>query len=320
MLHSRLLIYLDEVVRAGSIRKAAARLNVASSSINRRIIALEEEIGVPIFERLSRGLRLTGAGELLIAHIRQTLRDYELLQSRLVDLQGRRRGLVRISTMGGLANSLLPSLVGWMREHHPFIKLRIKAASLQDIVAEVGSGEADLGFAFQLPADAKLRVVARTSLRIGAVTAPAHPLAGRGSVYLGDCLGYPLILADHTLTIGALMADAFERAAIRVDLAVESNSIELMKQAVTDGQSITFLNEVDVEVERCAGRLTFLPLLDEQMPRQELKLVERARGTLDPSQSLVAEEIRKIIQAIDEGDWPLARAPLGLDMPPERPI
>ncbi len=304
MLHSRLLVYLDEVVRAGSIRKAAVRLNVASSSINRRIIALEEEIGAPIFERLPRGLRLTGAGELLIAHVRQTLRDHEVLQSRLVDLRGRRRGLVRIATMGGLANSLLPGLVGWMRQRHPFVKLSIKAVSVEDVLADVGSGRADLGFAFQLPGDAKLRVVARTSLRIGAVTAPDHPLSGRGSVYLGDCLGYPLILADRSLTIGALVADAFERASIRVDLAVESNSIELMKQTVAQGQAITFLNEVDVEPERRAGRLSFLPLLDDQMPRQELKLVERARGALDPSQSLVAEEIGRIIQALDDGGWP----------------
>ncbi|MDR3437304.1 LysR family transcriptional regulator [Telmatospirillum sp.] len=304
MLHSRLLIYLDEVVRAGSIRKAAERLNVASSSINRQIIALEEQIGAPIFERLPRRLRLTTAGELLIAHVRLTLRDYDRLQSRLVDLQGRRRGLVRIATMAGLANSLLPGLVGWMRRHHPFIKLSIKASSLQGMVGDVASGEADLGFGFQLPPDTRFRVVARTGIRVGAVVAPAHPLAGRGSVYLGDCLGYPLILPDRSLTLGTLVADAFERAAIAIDMAVESNSIELMKQTVADGESVTFLNQIDVEVERRAGRLCFLPLQDDHVPRQELKLVERARGTLDPSQSLVSEELRKLVQSIDNGEWP----------------
>ena len=54
MLHSRLLRYLDEAARLGSIRKAASRLNVASSAINRQILALEEELGVPIFERMPR--------------------------------------------------------------------------------------------------------------------------------------------------------------------------------------------------------------------------------------------------------------------------
>src|SRR6266545_2553221 len=76
MLHSRLLKYLDEVARLGSIRKAAARLNVAASAINRQILALESELGVPIFERMPRRLRLTATGELLIAHVRETLKTH----------------------------------------------------------------------------------------------------------------------------------------------------------------------------------------------------------------------------------------------------
>ena len=62
MLHSRLLKYLDEVARVGSIRKAAARLNVASSAVNRQLRALEHELGAPIFERMRRRVRVTAAG------------------------------------------------------------------------------------------------------------------------------------------------------------------------------------------------------------------------------------------------------------------
>ncbi len=61
MLHSRVLRYLDEVARVGSIRGAAERLNVASSAINKHVLLLEEAIGEPLFERLPRGLRLTAA-------------------------------------------------------------------------------------------------------------------------------------------------------------------------------------------------------------------------------------------------------------------
>ncbi len=50
MLHARMLSYLDEVARCGSIRKAAANLSVASTAINRQIIALEQELGEPLFE------------------------------------------------------------------------------------------------------------------------------------------------------------------------------------------------------------------------------------------------------------------------------
>ena len=74
MLHSRKLQYIDEIARCGSIRKAAQRLNVASSAVNRQILALEEEFGAPLFERLPRGLRLTAAGEMCVEHIREVLK------------------------------------------------------------------------------------------------------------------------------------------------------------------------------------------------------------------------------------------------------
>ncbi|MCS6758153.1 MAG: LysR family transcriptional regulator [Candidatus Devosia euplotis] len=77
MLHSRMLRYLDEVVRSSSIRWAADKLNVSSSSINRQIIELYAQLGAPLFYRLPRRMRPTAAGEILIAHIRQTLREHE---------------------------------------------------------------------------------------------------------------------------------------------------------------------------------------------------------------------------------------------------
>ncbi len=88
MLHSRLLKYLDEVARLGSIRKASVRLNVASSAINRQILALENELGTPIFERMPRRLRLTATGEVLIAHVRETLKGHQRVEAHIEALEG----------------------------------------------------------------------------------------------------------------------------------------------------------------------------------------------------------------------------------------
>src|SRR6478752_1939386 len=94
MLHTKKLQYIDEIARSGSILKAASRLNVASSAINRHILALEEEIGAPLFERLPRGLRLTAAGELCIEHIREVLKNYERLEGRIRGLKMPQAGKV----------------------------------------------------------------------------------------------------------------------------------------------------------------------------------------------------------------------------------
>jgi DNA-binding transcriptional LysR family regulator len=74
-MHAVILRYLDQVARVGSIRRAAEKLNVASSAVNRQILKLEAEIGVPIFERRGNGVRLTPAGEQLMRHTRNTLAE-----------------------------------------------------------------------------------------------------------------------------------------------------------------------------------------------------------------------------------------------------
>ena len=126
MLHSRKLQYINEIVRCGSIRKAAARLNVASSAVNRQILALEEELGAPIFERLPRGLRLTAAGELCVEHIRDVLKNYEKLESRIRGLKMPQAGKVTLVTTVGLAAGPLPQILARFLESHPRVRIQLR--------------------------------------------------------------------------------------------------------------------------------------------------------------------------------------------------
>ena len=90
MRHLRFLRYIDEVARAGSIRKAAEQLHVTASAVNRRIMDIEEELGAPLFERRARGVRLTAAGELFLRYIREQAGDVARVQSQIEDLKGLR--------------------------------------------------------------------------------------------------------------------------------------------------------------------------------------------------------------------------------------
>src|SRR5260221_10737153 len=108
MLHSRLLTYVDEVARTGSIRKAASHLNVAASAISRQILALETQLGTPIFQRLPKKLILTAAGEVLIGHVRQTLKELTRAQAKIEELKGLRRGGGKGAEDSGHAATLGP--------------------------------------------------------------------------------------------------------------------------------------------------------------------------------------------------------------------
>ena len=76
-MHAKVIRYFVEVVRAGSIRKAAEQLHVVPTAVNRQILNLEEELGAPLFERIHNTLKLTPVGEIVLAHARGTLREFE---------------------------------------------------------------------------------------------------------------------------------------------------------------------------------------------------------------------------------------------------
>src|SRR6202165_35778 len=96
MKHLRIMRYVDEVARTGSIRKAADHLNVTASAVNRRIMDLEEELGAQLFERRPRGVRLTAAGEVLVHYLREQDGEVERMKSQIEDLKGLRRGTGRM--------------------------------------------------------------------------------------------------------------------------------------------------------------------------------------------------------------------------------
>lgn len=295
MLHNRLLHYLDEVARTGSMRKASARLNVASSAINRQILALEAELGTPLFLRLPRKLMLTTAGEIVIRHVRQTLKDMERVQRRIEELKGLRRGEITLAIMSGLAANMVPRLAADFRRNSPRVKLTMRLLpSGADIMAAVSAGEADLGLGFDFPRDPSLRVLASGVGRLGAVMAPDHPLAGHNQLRLSDCADYPLIVAEEGMAIRPYLNEAFSAIQLEMEPALETNSIEVMRHAAMLDQAITFLTPFDMEWEKRAGRLAYVPVHELRGRVQTLMLIGRDRG-VDALTSLMAEQIKAAI-------------------------
>lgn len=301
MLYGRLPRYLDEVARSGSIRKAANLLNVASSAVNRQILALENELGTPLFHRLPRKLVLTTAGEILIRHIRETLRNLDRVEIQIEELKGMRRGEVTIAIMSGLASNLLPVVIGDFRRINPRVKVGVQLLSTgAAILAAVSGGEADLGLGFDFPPMPTLRIVGSFDFRLGAVMAVRHELADRADLRLSDCLDYPLIIADETTAIRPHLDAAFAKISVKPDPALETNSIETMRHAAMLDQGITFLTPIDIETDRQNGKLVYVPIKGMGIRAQTLTIVSRERGA-NPTASALAELIRTAIAEVADG-------------------
>ncbi len=300
ILHSRLLRYLDEVARTGSIRKASDRLNIASSSINRQILALEAEIGSPIFERLHRRLQLTPAGEILIAHVRRTLKDMDRAETQIEELRGFRRGEVSVALVGGLASSFLSRIGANFRAQHPRVKLLFRRLDGDKTADAVINGECDLALSFWLPDDPNLRVISSTDCHFGAVVSADHPLAKRSAIRMSDCVGFPMVLPDSTMVVRQKLDSVFQRMGIKAAPMMESNSIEMIRGFVASGQGLSFLNQINVQDERLQGTIRFLPIID-RCPPVTLKIARRAAGQPQLIPGLLAEAIRAGLEELEPG-------------------
>lgn len=313
MLHSRLLRYIDEVARCGSIRAAGDKLHVAPSAINKHVLQLEEEIGEPLFERLPRGLRPTPAGEILLAHIRRTMLEYRQVEAEIRELQTLHTGEVIIATMTGLASGIVAAAAMKFNARHPQIGISIRVMSVRDILAAVGGGEADLGLGFNLAATPQIESVWETDGSLGAVFSPRHALAAQESIPLAFCGSYPLIFAERTMVIHGIVADAFAAAGIGVEPAFRTNSIETMKRLAAAGEGIAFLSRFDIAEEQQAGVLTYRQIRERAFNRNMLSLVRRERHGRGLASLLFADEVTSALGALggpgDLGTAGLQREP-----------
>lgn len=273
-MHARILTYIDEVARQGTIRAAAENLNVAASAISRQIKAVEDELGTPLFHRAPRSLTLTAAGEMMVLHIRQTLKDMTRTRALIEDLKGLRRGEVTVALMSGLAASLVPRVIMQFRAANPNVIVRLRLMTNDDeMIAAVASGEVDLAIGFDFSAHNNVRTLATAIAPLGAVVAKGHPLAEQASVRLVDCFDYTLVLADQNTVIRPHLDQIFTQIGLHTDNLIETNSIEIMRNVTLRGDCVTFLTAYDIEAEIASGLLSFVPVQELSRETQSLLLV-----------------------------------------------
>jgi DNA-binding transcriptional LysR family regulator len=279
-IHAPAIRYFDAVRKAGSIREAARRLNVASSAVNRQILKLEAELGTPLFERLPSGLKLSAAGEVLTRHVAIVLRDAERARSELDALKGIKTGRIELTAVEGLSADFLPSVIGQMLRDHSRVRIKVVTTGSIGIPALLVNGDVDLGLAFSLPRNPDLHQLTVGRFRLGAVVTPDHPLAGRKRVRIAECADFPLIMSDTQLSIRTLMHPSIAHSGRTITPAVESNSIELMKNLAERNLGVAFMSRIGLEKELKEEMLVHIPLEDRGPVFTELGIYMRANASL----------------------------------------
>lgn len=231
MRHQKDFEFIEGVMQAGSIRKAAEDMNITASALNRRINKFEDEFGFAIFERLPRGVRLNPAGELLLQHIRTQRSDFARLKSQIADLSGMRRGHVSIACSQALVPFFLPRAISRYRREHPGVTFSVKARDRVAAEQELAQFETDIALVFEPLNMVDFDVIDAIVQPIHAVMRADHPLAENSEIRLRDALSFPHIAPSENFAVRILLDVAARRLnQVNVDPMVTSESFDFMRQ------------------------------------------------------------------------------------------
>ncbi len=310
------LRYVDQVARSGSIQKAAKELNVAASAIDRQILLLEQDMGVELFERLPRGMRLTAAGDALVTMARRWRSDERRVANDVKLLQGIDQGHVRLVAMDSHANGFLPRLVKRLSVEHPRISLEVEIASPDDALSGLLAGEVDIAAIFNLSPRRDVHVLWSAELPFGCVLAPSHPLARHETVSLQEVVSHPIVLQSRALMIRRYLDARYGWLFTDPQKAVVTNSLQLVKQLARSGCYVAFTSELDAAPEIIEGTLVFRAVRDKGADPQAVSIAVDARRPVSRVGRIVAEiiidEVRASLEKVRSGK------PARADQSPDR--
>ena len=295
-LHPKALRYLAAVAELGSVQAAAREVAISASAIDRQILLLEEELGVPLFERQARGMRLTAAGELLVALAQRWKSDLNRTLSDVKQLQGVNQGQLRLAAMDSLANGLLPGFIHRVAQEHAGIVLEVDVVSTAKAVRRLCEGSVDLAVAFNLKAQRELHIVCTADLPLGCVVAAGHALAGRAQVSFKDVAGWPLAVQSHALAIRRYLERRHAWLLQEARPPLLTNSLQLVKSLVRSGSHVALTSELDAGPEILDGSVRFVPLSDRSAQPQTIGVAISASRPLPRIGRIVADLLAEHLQ------------------------
>lgn len=267
---------LVTLAELGSITATAERLHLTAPAIHKHLKLLQAELGVTLYEKTGRTLRLTQAAEIILPHLKNVLAEYEAALLAVREWKGLKRGSVRIGAGPTFSSYTLPALLKEFRRLHPDIELYVETGHTPFLLDSLSKGALDLVFivATELMETPDLTVEARWDFEI--VLVGKQRISARRAA-LAQLQKLPFILYKQGSVFENVIARYFTEHGFRPRIAMRSDNAEAIKAMVRAGLGVSMLPAWTVAREVREKRLTVIrqqepPLL------ARVALVTRGRG------------------------------------------
>jgi LysR family nitrogen assimilation transcriptional regulator len=252
-----------QVARAGSVSRAAAELRLAQPALSRQIKKLEHELGVSLFARHGRGVRLSAAGSLLLERAEAITQLVHQASEEIKDGRSPQRGRIALGAPPAAGRILIPHFAARFQKAWPQATLHMRegvASSLQEWLIDK---RIDIAMLHNPPHLDSLDISPLLSERMWVIGPPAGRLKerkSRPSYRIRDLGELPLILPNMAHANRRLVEDAAIEYGLRLRIKIEADSVAFAKAMVEAGLGYTILTYAAVQDELARGRLTIYPI------------------------------------------------------------
>ena len=174
------------VHRRGGVSNAARALHRSQPAISRRIALLEQELGVPLFERVAGRTRLSDAGRVMVPYAERAVAAAQDAENAVRALTQQNAGPVSLAVVGTLAGGQLSQILKRFAREYPDVDLTLRTATSAEVSDLIRRGEATIGLRYDIDRLRDLDYVRLATEPLQVVCAPDHPLAGKRVARLAD--------------------------------------------------------------------------------------------------------------------------------------
>jgi DNA-binding transcriptional LysR family regulator len=239
--------------------RAAARVHCVQSNVTTQIRALETELGVPLFERLGKKVRLSDAGHRVLPYADQVLRLLREAQSIATESQ-EPSGKLSIASPESVVAYRLPQVLRRFQQKFPRVELSFLPLFSALVPQQIARGEVDFAFLIgDLIEQRNLVVEDIAPEPMALATSPRHPLAGRKSIRADNVRDETFLLTEHGCSYRVKFEKALAASGVIPHSVIDFDSVEAIKQCAALGMGIAVLPLITLEAELAKGSLVSLP-------------------------------------------------------------
>ncbi|MGG0569889.1 LysR family transcriptional regulator [Priestia megaterium] len=295
----RQLRYFMEVAKREHVSEAAEYLHVAQSAISRQIANLESELGVSLFKREGRNVKLTAIGKVFLEHTETAMKAIDYAKEQIDEYLDPERGTIKIGFPTSLASHLLPTIISAFKEEHPNVAFHLRQGSYKFLIESVKKRDINIAFLGPVPVeDQSIEGHILFTENLLALVPSHHPLAERDNIRLRDLRNEDFVLFPKGFILHKMAFDACKQAGFMPNISSEGEDLDAIKGLVSAGIGVTLLPESTVS-ETTPRFTTKLHIHTPQLQRTVGMIIPRNRD-LAPSDKIFYKFVKTFFERLEQ--------------------